>query len=173
VDISTRKEDYKVMSNKAVFVQIVERPKRKAIIRRAIKAKDYFEYCEEVDCEIWGVLCSIKEAISEPVGMWLSKNLQKPNTSLYVQGVEVPDDYSGIIPSGCELIDLPKTKMIIFQGESYNDEFFEVEVAEVMKFVRGYNPKVHGYEYDEAGYRFQYEPQGYRGYIEGRTVKAI
>jgi AraC-like DNA-binding protein len=173
VDNSNRKGKQTVMSNKAVFVQIVERPKRKAIIRRGINAKHYFEYCEEVDCSIWGVLCSIKEAISEPVGMWLSKKLQKPNTSLYVQGVEVPDDYSGIVPEDCELIDLPKTKMLIFQGETYDDEFFEDEVSEVMKFVSKYNPQVHGYNYDESGYRFQYEPQGYRGYIEGRTVKPI
>ena len=55
------------METKAVFVQIMERPKRKAIIRRAKKAKDYFAYCEEVDCSIWGVFTSIKEAIGEPL----------------------------------------------------------------------------------------------------------
>ena len=98
VDKNHRRKEEKGMSNKAVFVQIVERPARKAIIRRGIKATHYFEYCEEVDCDIWGVLSSIKEAISEPVGMWLSKRLQKPNTSMYVQGVEVPIDYKGIIP---------------------------------------------------------------------------
>ncbi len=171
-DISER-EDRLSMETKACFIQVVERPKRKAIIKRGIKATHYFEYCDEVDCDIWGILTSVKEAISEPVGMWLSKHLQKPGTSMYVQGVEVPEDYEGVIPDGCELIDLPETLMMIFQGEPYDDKNFEEEVGQVMKYVKKYNPKVYGYEYDETGYRFQYEPQGYRGYIEGRTVKKI
>jgi len=158
---------------KAVFVQIIERPERKAIIRRAKTATDYFEYCNEVPCEIWGVFSSIKEAISEPVGIWLSKKLQIENTSSYVQGVEVPLDYSGVIPSNCEIITLPKTLMMIFQGEPYDDNNFETEVGQVMDFVRKYDPSVYGYKYDENGYRFQYEPQGFRGYIEGRTVKKL
>lgn len=168
-----KREELKPMETKACFIQVIERPKRKAIIRRGIKATHYFEYCDEVDCEIWGVLSSVKEAISEPVGMWLSKHLQKPGTSMYVQGVEVPEDYQGVVPDGCEIIDLPETLMMIFQGEPYDDENFQEEVSQVMEYVKKYNPKVFGYEYDEAGYRFQYEPQGYRGYIEGRTVKKI
>ncbi len=161
------------METKAVFVQIMERPRRKAIIRRAVKAKDYFAYCEEVPCEIWGVLCSIKEAINEPIGMWLSDALRKKGTSVYVQGVEVPFDYHGIIPEGCELIDLPESQMMIFQGEPYDDANFEEEVGSVMDYITKFNPKVYGYDYDPKGYRFQYEPQGYRGYIEGRTVKKV
>ena len=162
-----------IMEAKAVFIQIIERPKRKAIVKRAVSATNYCEYCEEVSCDIWGVLSSVKEAISEPVGMWLSKKLTKPNTSTYIQGVEVPDDYKGVVPEGCELIDLPATMMMIFQGEPYDDDNFRDEVSQVMEFISKYNPSVYGYEYDEDGYRFQYEPQGYRGYIEGRTVKLI
>ena len=37
-----------------VFVQIIERPQRKLILKRGTKARDYFEYCEEVGCDIWG-----------------------------------------------------------------------------------------------------------------------
>ena len=163
----------KSMETKAVFIQIIERPKRKAIIKRAKTATHYFQYCEEVGCDIWGVLSSVKEAISEPVGMWLSNNLMKPNTSSYIQGVEVPDNYDGVVPEGYEIIDLPETLMMIFQGEPYDDENFQEEVGKVMQYISKYNPAVYGYEYDVDGYRFQYEPQGYRGYIEGRTVKKI
>ena len=166
-------KEIKFMETKAVFVQIMERPQRKAIIRRGKKAEGYFEYCEEVPCSIWGVFTSIKEAIGEPVGMWLSNALRKKGTSVYVQGVEVPLDYKGEIPEGCELIELPATQMMIFQGEPYDDDNFENEVTAVMNYVTRFNPRVYGYEYDEKGYRFQYEPQGYRGYIEGRTVKKI
>jgi AraC-like DNA-binding protein len=163
----------KKMEAKAVFIQIIERPKRKAIVKRAKTANNYFEYCDEVDCDIWGVLSSVKEAISEPVGMWLSKKLKKENTSTYIQGVEVPYDYQGIIPEGCELMELPESMIMIFQGEPYDDDNFREEVGQVMNFITKYDPSVYGYEYDEDGYRFQYEPQGYRGYIEGRTVKKL
>ena len=79
---------------KTVFVQVVERPARKLILKRGIKARDYFQYCEEVGCDVWGVLVSIKEALYEPVGLWLPLNMIKPGTSVYAQGVEVPSDYS-------------------------------------------------------------------------------
>ncbi|MFA6647746.1 MAG: AraC family transcriptional regulator [Candidatus Izemoplasmatales bacterium] len=174
-EITEKKDERKnkTMENKAVFIQIIERPKRKAIVKRGQKANNYFQYCEEVSCDIWGVLSSIREAISEPVGMWLSEKLRKANTSTYIQAVEVPYDYSGVIPEGCGIIELPESQFMIFQGEPYDDENFQEEVGEVMEFISKYNPAVYGYKYDEDGYRFQYEPQGYRGYIEGRTVKKI
>lgn len=42
-----------------------------------------------------------------------------------------------------------------------------------MASVKKYDPEVLGYQYDEHGYRFQYAPEGYRGYIEGRTIKKL
>jgi AraC-like DNA-binding protein len=171
--IETNEGKNEVMENKTIFVQVIERPKRKAIILRGKTATEYFAYSNEVGCDVWGILSSIKEAINEPIGMWLSDKLRKENTSLYVQGVEVSDDYNGIIPEGFELIDLPKTKAIIFQGEPYNDEQFRNEVSSAMKSIHKYDPRNYGFEYDLDGYRFQYEPQGHRGYIEGRTVKEI
>ncbi|MDD3383713.1 MAG: AraC family transcriptional regulator [Bacilli bacterium] len=171
MDRNMKKGEKKMKEIKAVFIQILERPKRKAIIKRGIKATEYFEYCEEVGCDIWGVLCSIKEAIGEPIGMWISKKMQKEGTSLYIQGVEVPYEYNGAIPDGYEIIELPAAKFLVFQGEPYDDENFEEEVRNVMDFVTKYNPAVYGFEYDEDGYRFQYAPEGYRGYIEGRAIK--
>ncbi len=72
-----------------IFVQVVDRPARKLILKRGIKAADYFAYCEEVGCEVWDVLCGIKQAVNEPIGMWLPENLRTPGTSIYAQGVEV------------------------------------------------------------------------------------
>lgn len=165
-----RKEEKK-MNIKTIFVQVIERPKRKAIILRGKKAREYFEYSNEVGCDVWGILSSVKEAINEPMGMWLSEHLRQKDTSIYVQGVEVPEDYQGIIPEGFELLDLPATKLIIFQGEPYDDDHFRIEVGSMMERINDYNPEIYGFEYDDEGYRFQYEPQGHRGYIEGRTVK--
>lgn len=45
---------------KSVFVQVLEKPERKVIIKRGKEAKEYFKYCEEVGCDVWGLLSSIK-----------------------------------------------------------------------------------------------------------------
>lgn len=158
-----------------VFVQVVERPERKVILKRGVKAKDYFAYCEEVGCEVWGVLTSIKEALNEPMGMWLPENLRKSGTSTYVQGVEVPADYAGVVPEGFDIMDLKPCKMMIFQGQPYeDDEAFEEAIYEVWDAIKKYNPETYGFKWaDEDGPRFQLEPWGYRGYIEGKPVRQV
>ena len=45
---------------KSVFVQVIEKPERKVIIKRGKTATEYFQYCEEVGCDVWGLLCSMK-----------------------------------------------------------------------------------------------------------------
>lgn len=84
----------------AVFVQVVDRPARKVILKRGVKATHYFEYCAEVGCEVWEILGGIKEALYEPMGMWLPERFRRPGTSEYVQGVEVPLDYKGVFRRG-------------------------------------------------------------------------
>lgn len=157
-----------------VFVQVVERPLRKVILKRGIKATEYFEYCEEVGCDIWGMLTSIKEAIYEPVGMWLPPNMVRNGTSTYVQGVEVPENYNGKIPDGFEVIDLKPCKMMVFQGEPFEDENFGIAIGELHDVMKKYNPNTYGFEWADADApRFQLEPQGYRGYIEARPVREV
>ena len=157
-----------------VFVQVIERPARKLILKRGIKATHYFEYCEEVGCDVWGILCSIKEAIYEPIGMWLPENLRKPGTSQYAQGVEVTVDYSGEVPEGFEIIDLSPCKMMVFQGQPYEDEKFQEAIMELKDVIKNYNPEIYGFEWaDEDGPRFQLAPMGYRGYIEARPVRQL
>lgn len=159
---------------KSIFVQIVERPARKVLLRRGLKAKHYFEYCEEVGCDVWSILTSVKEALYEPIGMWLPKSLIKEGTSEYVQGVEVPIDYSNIIPKDFEIIELPPCKMMIFQGEPYDDDEFEDAIDEVWKHIDKFDPAIYGYKWAlEAAPKFQLAPMGYRGYIEARPVKEI
>ncbi len=164
----------KEKSTNTVFVQVVERPERKLIMKRGIKATHYFEYCDEVGCDVWGILVSIKEAIYEPAGMWLPNSLITPGTSKYIQGVEVPSNYSGVIPDGFEIINLKPCKMMVFQGEPFDDEKFGDAIEELWDVMKKYNPQIYGFEWaDEDAPRFQLEPQGYRGYIEARPVKEI
>lgn len=160
--------------SQTVFVQVVERPARKLLLKRGVKATHYFEYCEEVGCDVWDVLTSIKDTLYEPIGMWLPENLRTPNTSQYAQGVELPLDFDGEIPSGFDLIDLPPCKMMIFQSQPFKDEEFEEAINDLWEVMDSYNPEIYGFKWaDEDGPRFQMEPVGYRGYIEGRPVKAL
>ncbi|HWR29755.1 MAG TPA: AraC family transcriptional regulator [Negativicutes bacterium] len=159
---------------RTIFTQVVDRPARKLLLKRGVKATHYFEYCEEVGCDIWGVLCSIKGALYEPIGVWLPPNLRRPDTSTYAQGVEVPTDYAGETPEGFDLIDLSPCKMMIFQGQPYADEKFETAIHEMWDAMKDYNPEIYGFKWaDEDGPRFQLAPMGYRGYIEARPVRQL
>jgi AraC family transcriptional regulator len=175
--LALRKGDYQMaesLKTNSIFVQVVERPARKLILKRGTKAEDYYAYCEEVGCEVWEVLCGIKQALYEPIGMWLPKNLQKPGTSLYAQGVELPANYSGSVPTGFEIIELPPCQMMIFQGQPYDDATFEEAIGSLWETIKHYDPAVYGFKWaDEEAPRFQLEPQGYRGYIEGRPVRPL
>ncbi|HWP69434.1 MAG TPA: helix-turn-helix domain-containing protein, partial [Rectinemataceae bacterium] len=127
-----------------IFVQVIERPARKALIKRARKASDYFTYCDEVDCEIWGILASVKEALYEPVGLWLPAKFRPAGTSEYVQGVELPLDWKGIVPDGLELVDFGPAMMMVFQGEPYDDEDFQEAVGSMMEKIDKFDPTLYG-----------------------------
>jgi AraC family transcriptional regulator len=164
------------MSEKSntVFVQVVDRPARKLILKRAKEARDYFAYCTELGCDIYSELKDVKEALYEPIGMWLPKNLQKPGTSEYAMGVEMPADYNGPVPEGYEIINLAPCKMMVFQGQPYDEAVFEKAIGELWAVMKTYNPEIYGFKWaDEDGPRFQLEPQGYRGYIEARPVRQV
>jgi AraC family transcriptional regulator len=169
-----KKEVNYVKTTNTIFVQVIDRPLRKLLLKRGTKATHYFEYCEEVGCDVWGVLTSIKEALYEPIGLWMPKSLIIEGTSLYTQGVEVPYDYTGIVPEGFDIIDLEPCKMMIFQGEPYEDENFEEAIEELWEVIKNYKPELYGFSFaDDVAPRFQLAPMGYRGYIEGRPVVEI
>lgn len=169
-----REEPEMKQTQDMIFVQIMERPARKLILKRGKKAEDYFAYCEEVGCDVWGILVSIKEALYEPIGLWLPSSMRSADTSVYAQGVEVPADYQGEIPEGFDCMDLPACKMMVFQGPPYEDSEFMDAVGRVWRSLESFDPKLYGYEYaPEDAPRFQLSPEGYRGYIEGRPVRPV
>jgi AraC family transcriptional regulator len=51
------------LKTNTIFVQVIDRPARKLIIKRGIQAADYYAYCEEVGCEVWDVLAGIQQAL--------------------------------------------------------------------------------------------------------------
>ena len=173
VKYAKRKENKDMSEVKSIFVQVIEKPERKVIIKRGKEATEYFKYCEEVGCDVWGLLCSMKSICGEPVCLWLPKNYIKVGTSEYVQGVEVAADYSGEIPEGFDVIELPKCKYIMFQGEPFEEENYGEAIQQVWDAIKKYNPQMIGYDWDNSNPRIQLEPIGTRGYIELCPVKSI
>lgn len=161
------KKEITTMENvKSVFIQVVEKPARKVIIKRGFKADNYWDYCSEVGCDVWGILTSIKSISGEPVCLWLPQKYHKANTSTYVQGVEVTVDYAGKIPEGFEIIELPAAKYLMFQGEPFEELEYCEAIAAVQNAMDKYDPSSIGYHYDKDNPRIQLEPIGTRGYIE-------
>ncbi|MDO5423627.1 MAG: AraC family transcriptional regulator [Eubacteriales bacterium] len=166
-----RKDDFDMENLQSVFVQVIRKPERKVIIKRGVKAADYFSYCEEVGCDVWGTLLSMDSLCGEPVCLWLPEQYKKPGTSTYVQGVEVEAEYSGAIPEGFDMICLPEAEYLMFQGEPFEEENYGEAIMAVQKAIERYVPSVIGYEWDDENPRIQLEPRGARGYIELRAVK--
>lgn len=167
---AVRKEK-QMESVKSVFVQVIEKSARKVLIKRGIQATDYFAYCEEVGCDVWGLLTSIKSISGEPVCLWLPTAYIAPGTSEYVQGVEVPSDYDGVIPDGFDVIELPAAKYLMFQGEPFAEEDYCEAIEQVQCAMGKYDPAVIGYAWDKENPRIQLEPIGTRGYIELLAIK--
>ena len=154
----------------SVFVQLVQKPARRALIKRGVRAEGYFDYCAEVSCDVWGLLMSMDSLCGEPVCLWLPEAYKKPGTSTYVQGVEVDADYDGIVPEGFDVIDLPAAEYLQFQGEPFAEEHYGEAIAAVWQAMDRYDPAVIGCRWDDANPRIQLEPKGERGYIELKAV---
>lgn len=166
-----RKETEKTMSVRNVFIQVIEKPERKVIIKRGLSATEYWTYCEEVGCDVWGLLTSMKSLGGEPVCLWLPKAYIKPGTSQYVQGVEVETNYTGDIPEGFDVIELPSSKYLMFQGEPFKEEDYEQAINDIWEAEKKYDISAIGYEWDDANPKIQLEPIGVRGYIELVPIK--
>ncbi|MDD6189345.1 MAG: AraC family transcriptional regulator [Clostridiales bacterium] len=167
------KEKVDMSNTQSIFVQAIRKPERLCIIKRAVTADEYYSYCEEVGCDVWGILMSMRSLCGEPVCMWLPEKYRKPDTSTYVQGVEEETDYLGAVPEGFDTIRLPEAEYLMFQGQPFREEDFSEAIQAVQQAINSYDPSVIGFEWDNENPRIQLEPRGERGYIELRAVKRI
>ena len=167
----TEKEPMNMEQIKNVFIQVIEKPARKVILKRGIQAYDYMTYCNEAGCDVWGLLTSIKSISGEPVCLWLPEQYRPEGTSQYVQGVEVSSDYSGPVPEGFDVIQLPAASYLMFQGEPFEEEDFCQAILMVQAAMERYDLSVIGLAPDPENPRIQLEPIGTRGYIEMLPVK--
>ncbi len=157
------------------FIQVVDRPARKLILKRGVKAYHYFEFLQEVGPNVNDQLKKIKGNLYEPCSMWLPKSLIKPGTSEFVMGVEMPASYKGKIPAGFEIIDLKPCQMMVFQGPSFGDILESAKaIMRLWAMLETFNPELYGFAWaDEDGPRLQLEPQPQRGHIELLPVKQL
>jgi AraC family transcriptional regulator len=176
----SKMEETNMEQTAVIFTQIVERPARRLILKRSKSADNYFDYCGEVGCgenhasAPWDVLTTIKEALYEPVGLWLPEVMRPEGTGVYAHGVEVPATYAGKIPDGFDVIDLAPCKLLVFQGEPYDDCDFQTAVGLCMERIEKFNPEVYGYRYaPELAPKMQLAPMGWRGYIELHPVESM
>lgn len=165
-----KKERTNMANEKNILIQVIEKPARKILIKRGVKAADYFAYCEEVGCDVWGLLTSMKSLCGEPVCLWLPEPY-RAGKSEYVQGVEVSADYDGPVPDGFDTIFLPAATYLLFQSEPFTEEDYCEAIEALQSAMDRYAPSAIGYAWDERNPRIQLEPRGERGYIELRAVK--
>lgn len=168
-----RRNHKKIEEEANVFIQVIHKPKRNVIIKRGTNATEYFTYCEEVGCDVWGLLTSMHSICGEPVCMWLPKEYRKPGTSEYVQGVEVALDSEETIPDGFDIVELPEADYMVFQGETFAEEEYCYAIEGVQEAIKRFHPEARGYRWDDRSPRIQLEPIGSRGYIEMLAVKHL
>ncbi len=166
-----RKEAITMDSMQYVYVTPIHKPHRKAIIKRGTSATDYWAYCSEVGCDVWGTLLSMDSLCGEPVCLWLPAAYRMPGTSTYVQGVEVGVYYDGPVPEGFDVIELPEADYLMFQGQPFDEADYGQAIQFVENAADRYDPSVLGYVWSTRSPRIQLEPKGERGYIEFRPVQ--
>lgn len=155
---------YKYLRNKGVnqmeedkpflcMITPIERPKRKLMVLRSREAQDYWSYCEEMGCEWEGLFNSLPDKMDTAAILNLPEFLQKEGYHDVASGIELPWDYTGLVPDGCELLELPPCIMLYFQSQpiSSEDECLSA-IGQVIKAVDAYDPTLYGYEwaYDMA-----------------------
>jgi AraC family transcriptional regulator len=154
-----------------VYIRIEEFGERRLAVKRGKKADNYWDYGNEVGCDIWGELCSMAKKNEEPLSLWLPKQMIKPNTSLYVQGIRIEKD--DVIPEDLDELILPRATYLVFTGLPFAEEDFESAIENVEYSIEKFDPTTMGYTWDETNPKIQLEPIGTRGYIEYIPVKKI
>jgi len=131
--------------SRTMTVTAVDRPARKLILVRSVKATEYFSFCEEMGCDWEGIFNSIPEKFDTSALLTLPQNLIKPGTGNTASGVEVPLDYNKPIPDGCDVIELPSCTMLYFTGAPFED--FREAIGTLWDIMPAYDPTQYGWQY--------------------------
>ncbi len=169
---ATLRERKRELDSRIVFVQVLARPERKLIVKRAVKANNSSAYCAEIGSSVWDELKAVPGAMGEPLGLWMPPAMRPAGTSAYVQGVEISAGYDGHAPDGFDVVTLPACWMMIFQGSPYDEGLVGEAIRVVQAAIKRFDPQAYGYEWaDDNAPRAHWESIGARGYIEARPVR--
>lgn len=141
------------MSERTVTATYITKPARKLIVKSGILATDYFSYCDEIGCDIWDILEQVPNRLDNVSLAILPDFLVPKGTSKVCCAAEVPLDYDGVIPEGCNVIELCEHTLLWFNGAPYEDEnWYGGAHSEVANAVADYKPELYGFRfaYDKA-----------------------
>lgn len=153
--------------------KLIRLPARKILIKRGQKADNYWDYSQEVGCDIWDDLKAMAFRIGEPLALWLPERLIINATSKYVQGIQVDEQIQDRIPNGFDIIELDAADYLQFQSEPFEEEDYQETKKGLQDTISQFDYKELGYRYDHNQARIQLEPIGERGYIELVPVKLL
>ncbi|MDD4414021.1 MAG: AraC family transcriptional regulator [Oscillospiraceae bacterium] len=145
-------KEYKAMSEnqRIVTVTIAPKPDCKLILKRGIKSEDYFAFDAEMGCDWWEILETVPGALDKVVFLLLPPHMIQPGTSKAAVALEMPADYSGEIPEGFEVVDLPSSLYMHFNGAPYEEEsWYGYAHEEIGHAIANYKPELYGYEFAE------------------------
>lgn len=139
-----------IMNTQVCTATIVQRPARKLMMMTSKHGVDYWSFCQEKGCDWEGLLLSIHERMDIPAFLTLNDAMIPEGCALGAVGIEVPEDYTGEVPDGYVLENLPAGHMIYFQSPPYeNEDDFAQAIALVFKAYEEYDPAPYGYAFDE------------------------
>ena len=156
-------------------ITAVERPARRLVFMRSQKATDYFSFCEEVGCDWEGLFNSIPAKFDTAALLTLPPSLVIPGGSPIAAGVELPADYDGEIPDGCEAAELPPCILLYFRSQPFtsDEEFFPLMGA-VLRAAEVYDPTLYGYAHaPDSAPRFNFGGQAGKGASVALPVQRI
>ena len=147
-DTMFKRKDDKPMEHTPVTATIAQRPARKLITLYSETGTDYWSFCQEKGCDWEGLLLSVRGRLDIPALVTLPPNLVPVGKAVAAVAVEVPASYSGEIPEGYAVIDLPAGEMIYFQSPPYHDEeVFADAIGAVFAAYESYDPALFGYAF--------------------------
>lgn len=157
-----------------IDISIQSVPARRFIGIRAEGAADYMDFWGRVEAAGWdcaradGLLASL--TANAQIGGWYEEGGKKG----YLYGVEVPADYSGPVPEGMVMMDIPSAEYVVFHHPPYD---FDSQEAAVWKAIRqavaSYDPGAVGYRWDASIPMWQRHDSAGMGQAWCRPVKKL
>ena len=142
------KGENQMQEARTVTVFAITRPACRMLLKRGIRANDYFSYCDEVGCDIWDILQAAPNRLDEAALVNLPPALIKEGTSSAVCAVEVPLTGEVTVPEGCEVIEVGERQLLCFQGMPYGDEaWYGGAHGEIGRAIERYRPELYGYRF--------------------------